>query len=342
MSRHASEASSRGRCGRRWRRVVAWTLLAGGVGLGGAEAALRFGAGLGDPPLFDRDPAIEYVLKPSRTYHYRHHAYSVNSHRMRCPEFSARKAEGELRVMVIGDSLLEGGGRIDQAELATEQLRIMLSAKFGRPVTVGNISAPSWGPPNQLAFVKQFGLFDAEVVLLVSNSGDYDDVPGLEALGAVWPQRSPVLAVQEVLERQLERRFPALAVRMGVLTPANPPPTEQREPTAAAALGELIQRVEKSGARFGLVQYWKLSELQGQADVGHGRIAAAASATAPGVRIWQTRDAFISGSGGDPALLFQPGDDVHPSAAGHRELAGVLLEAVVALEADRGRASPVR
>jgi len=342
VSGNAPEASPRGRGGRRLRRLVIGALVAGVIGLAGAEAALRFGAGLGDPPLFDRDPAIEYVLKPSRTFHYRHHTYSVNSHRMRGPEFPARKAEGELRVMVIGDSLLEGGGRIDQTELATEQLRIMLTEKFGRPVTVGNISAPSWGPPNQLAFIKQFGLFDADVVVLVSNSGDYDDVPGLEALGAVWPQRSPVLAIQEVLGRQLERRLPGLAIRLGMLSPANPPPIEQREPMAAAALGELIQRVEQSGARFGLVQYWKLSELRSGAEAGHGLIASAASAGTPGIRIWQTREAFISAPTGDPTTLFQPGDDVHPSAAGHRVLAAVLLDAVVAIEAERVLHEPVR
>lgn len=336
----AAASEPRVRRVRRRRRLLPGLLAAAAIVFIGLEAVLRFGLGLGDPPLFDRDPAIEYVLKPSRTYHYRHHTYSVNSHRMRGAEFPARKPEGELRVLVIGDSLLEGGGRIDQSELATEQLRELLRSRLGCPVSVGNISAPSWGPPNQLAFIKQYGLFDADIVLLVSNSGDYDDVPGLEALGGVWPQHSPVLAVQEVVRRQLERRLPALAIRMGMLTPASPPPAEQREPMARAALGELIHLVDRSGASFGLVQYWKLSELRSQAELGHSRVAAAAKDSSPELRIWQTREPFIAAAGSDPVSLFQPGDDVHPSAAGHQVLAGVLAEAAAALQAGRKAPEP--
>lgn len=293
-----------------------------------AEVVARVGYGLGDPPLLELDPEIEYLYKPSRTYHYMHHTVAINSHSMRSAEFAEKKTDPhELRVLVIGDSIVTGGGRIDQGELATERLRDALARESGTPVVVGNVACGSWGPPNQLAFVKKFGLFDANIVLIVLNSGDADDVPGLEALGAAWPRSTPVLAVQEPLRRVLERAAPGVAEGLGLLKPSHAPGYDDRVAIAGEALRELVTTAQAAGARVGVVQYWTLSELRGGVGTGHDVLRRELGATT--ATVWQCGGEGVSGVRFtvDESLFLQ-GDDVHPSALGQARLGEVLLACV--------------
>src|SRR5712675_1333967 len=113
---------------RRWRvlalAAVALALIAGV----GGELVARYVVGLGDPPLYQLDPEVEYLLVPSRSYRRLGNRFEVNSHSMRSPEFpGAKTSKDELRVLVVGDSIVNGGARLDQADLATERLRATLA-----------------------------------------------------------------------------------------------------------------------------------------------------------------------------------------------------------------------
>jgi hypothetical protein len=322
---------------RRWRRG----LIAGAavlvVMLLAAEIVLRTVFGLGDPPLLDRDPAIEYLYKPSRRYSYLKHTIEINSHSMRSPEFPVRKSDpDELRVLVIGDSIVTGGGRIDQRELATERLRASLQMKLSRPVVVGNVACGSWGPPNQLAYLRRFGLFEADVVIVVTNGGDLDDVPGLEPLGAAWPRSTPPLAMWEPMRRATERVVPGAAEALGLLERGTAPGYDDRVSIATTALREMVAMVRAGGARIGVLQYLKLSELRSGAEASHQPLRRVAEDG--GARVWST----VEGTGRFTAdsTLFLPGDDVHPSAAGQARLAerleACVLELLGATESENG------
>ena len=142
------------------------------------EIISRFAIGLGNPPLYQADAAMEYLLQPSRTYYRFHKRFSVNQYGMRADDFPPRKSTpNELRVLVVGDSIVYGGVRIDQSEIDTELLKRALQQQLGRPVVVGNASAKSWGPPNELAYLKRYGTLDADVVILELSSHDYADAP---------------------------------------------------------------------------------------------------------------------------------------------------------------------
>jgi hypothetical protein len=155
-----------------------------------------------------------------------------------------------------------------------------------------------------------------------------DDVPGLEALGAAWPQSSPVLALCEPARRVLERAAPGVSERLGLLERGSAPGYEERVKMTAGALRELLALVREKGAAVGVVQYWKLSELRsGKADAGHDALKGTVEAA--GVRVWQTSEEE-GRSAGEPAL-FLPGDDVHPSAAGQARLGEVLERCVLEL-----------
>ncbi len=118
-----------------------------------AEVGLRYFTGLGNPPQLVAHPTIEYLYEPSRTYWRRGNRISFNRHSMRSDDFPPEKADGrEFRLLVLGDSVVNGGAQSDQDALATEMVRDELARDLGRPVVVGNVSAGSWGPPNLLAY----------------------------------------------------------------------------------------------------------------------------------------------------------------------------------------------
>ncbi|MFN9972192.1 MAG: SGNH/GDSL hydrolase family protein, partial [Phycisphaerae bacterium] len=108
-----------------------------------AELVARFGLGLGDPPLFQKDDAIEYVLKPG-TYRRFGHTIHINRWSQRSPEIEAKKSDpNEFRVLVIGDSVVNGGALLDDTEIATTLRERALATQLNRPVRVLNISAGS-------------------------------------------------------------------------------------------------------------------------------------------------------------------------------------------------------
>lgn len=151
-----------------------------------AELGARL-LGLADAPVLIADPEIEYLHKPSTSYTRLGKRISFNSHSMRSPEGD------EFNVLVFGDSVVNGGSRIDQEDLATA----ILERKLGKPV--GNVSAGSWGPQNMLAYAKRYGFFGARVVVIVLSTHDYLDAPTfapveappLFALEALLPKRAP-------------------------------------------------------------------------------------------------------------------------------------------------------
>jgi hypothetical protein len=74
------------------------------------ELTLRFVVGLGNPPLFNRHPEIEYLLRPGSYCQFGNRIF-VNSMGMRSPEDATLPIRvGELRVLVLGDSIVNGGG----------------------------------------------------------------------------------------------------------------------------------------------------------------------------------------------------------------------------------------
>ncbi len=175
----------------------------------GAEGVCRWVLGLGTPPLYETDPAFEYRLKPDQNVQRFGNTIVVNRFGMRSDDFPSRKQQpDELRVMVFGDSIVNGGSEIGHAGLATSLLQADLRRAFNRPVVVGNISAGSWGPGNWLAYAQRFDFLEADVVVLVLGSGDAGDNPTFAPLTVDQPTEPPALALQEAVQRYLPRYLP--------------------------------------------------------------------------------------------------------------------------------------
>ena len=172
--------------------------------LAASEALSKFYLGLGTPPLYISHPTIEYMLKPNQTLYRFGNQFIVNMYGMRSESFAQEKKNSELRVMVFGDSVVNGGNLSDQKHLATSILKEKLEEGFQKDVVVGNISAGSWGPGNWLAYAQEFGFFDADIVILVISSHDYTDNPTFEPLSKeTQPIQKPFSALSEGLFRYL-------------------------------------------------------------------------------------------------------------------------------------------
>lgn len=235
-----------------------------------AEVYARVGVGLGDPTLYKADPRIEYLPLPSRTYRRFGNRVSYNAYSMRSRHFPARKSDPtELRVLVVGDSIVNGGTRTDQDALATSLLEKVLTEALGRSVIVANIAAASWGPPNFLAYLKRFGLFDADVLVVVLNSDDYADAPTFEPLDDRRPRHRPLLALQEVAGRWVRR---SLRRRRNRKRQEQPVSAEAIE-ACMGALREVIGMGRAAGASVLLAQHLSQSELENGPEAGHHEIA---------------------------------------------------------------------
>ncbi len=196
----------------------------------GSELFCRFRLGLGDPPLSVADPEIEYLFAPNQHVRRFGNRIDYNAWSMRSDDFAPRKGQSnEFRVMVFGDSVVNGGSQTDQSSTATSILQRDLARLLNRPVVVGNISAGSWGPPNMLAYLRRFGLFDADVVVIVLSSHDYADAPTFEptvGVNADFPERKPWCATWEAITRYLPRYVPSL---FHGPSPANSSPSPRPE-----------------------------------------------------------------------------------------------------------------
>lgn len=291
-----------------------------------AELACRGILGLGTPPLYEADAGFEYRLHPNQDLQrFGNHVF-VNRWGMRAPDFEAHKAvAGELRVMVMGDSVVNGGSQIDQANLSTALLQARLQAELGGPVTVGNISAGSWGPGNWLAYAQRFGFFDADVVALVLGGGDQADNPSFAPLGINHPTQAPLLAIEEAVQRYLPRYLPEpLRTAWSSHPEGAPAPVQPDAQASARGLADLeaFLRLAVADGRSVVVLYHPDRDemLSGRSIDGHDQIR---------MLVQRLSLPFIDLR--TPYQLAGPSiyrDNIHHSAQGQQVMADALHAAV--------------
>ncbi|MGD1849279.1 MAG: hypothetical protein ACFCBU_01285 [Cyanophyceae cyanobacterium] len=168
-----------------------WIGIAVGVGVAIAvELGLRWILGLGTPPLYVKDEKTGYRLKPGQNIRRFGNRIGVNRFSMRGGAIA--DSGTTLRVLVLGDSIVNGGWWTDQDDTLTARLRLKLRqglpprvfSKFAlsqggqeaeqvSPLEVLNVSANSWGPRNELGYLEQFGVFESQALVLVINTDDF-------------------------------------------------------------------------------------------------------------------------------------------------------------------------
>lgn len=316
-----AEGDAPKRPNRRWLRRIAVICGVFLLGIVVAELICRFIVGLGDPPRYHGHETIEYLAEPSASYSRFGNRITFNRWSMRSDEFPEHKSsDDELRVLLIGDSILNGGAHVDQAELATEHLRLRLAEAVDRPVVVGNASAPSWGPANYLAYIQEFGVLDADVVVLVLNGFDAWDVPqgGAEQPGN---GRRPTFALEElaqIIRKKMAPRPTTFELESHSSEDVN---------AALGALTELIDTIERSGAPLAVVLHVNEVEVLDLPTGGSMLIRRVVQDR--GVPFHSTRDEYwrVMSATQEPLYL----DRLHLTAHGHTVLAEILADAVLEL-----------
>jgi lysophospholipase L1-like esterase len=313
---------------RRWPRRLGWLAAAVIILLIAAELILRFHFGLGDPPLSMFDPDMEYRFQPNQTVHRFGNLIHYNAYSQRADDFPEHKSSSdELRVMFIGDSVINGGNQTDQSQLVTQILQRRLTDELHRKVIVGNASASSWGPPNELAYVNKFGLVDADVVVLVFNDEDAFDAMTFNPVVGIrpdFPNRKPLLALTEAWTRYL----PMFTARFKKPPPPDPTvPDEQALSICMDAIRQLVEIARSHGARVLIAEHHALPRFMGAGEGPRfeaGREHILQTSRELGIEPIQWSQQFEEAmrQGKDP---YRAGDYMHPSAVGVQIMVDVLL-----------------
>ena len=187
------------------------------------EASLRL-LGFGNPPLYVSDRQIGYLLAPNQQVRRLGNRMLINQYSMRTQAIAPQCPANALRILLLGDSIANGGWWTDQNATISALMERQLEEggekkekegkrqeKQGRRdgengVEVLNASANSWGPRNELAYLQRFGTFEAQVVVLLINTDDlFATAPTSLPIGCDrnYPDHKPPLALVEVCHRFL-------------------------------------------------------------------------------------------------------------------------------------------
>ncbi len=166
------------------------------------EIALRLLFGFGNPLLYIADAEIGYLLAPNQSVRRFGNRIEINQYSMRSRSFAPKPEIGTKRVLMIGDSIVNGGWWTDQKDVVSE----LIARSSDHSLEVLNASANSWSPRNELAYLKRFGTFNADVIVLVINTDDlFGTQPTSLGVGRDrnYPDRKPFSAIGEVVDRYL-------------------------------------------------------------------------------------------------------------------------------------------
>lgn len=177
------------------------------------EVILRSLFGFGRPLLYIADPQIGYLLAPNQETRRFGNRIQINQYSMRSPQVNVTRPEQTLRVLLLGDSIANGGWWTDQNDTISVLLQKTLHSNptHFQTTEVLNASANSWGPRNELAYLKKFGSFDAQVIVLLINTDDlFAIAPTSLPVGhdRNYPDRKPPFALAEVMNRYLIKPSP--------------------------------------------------------------------------------------------------------------------------------------
>jgi lysophospholipase L1-like esterase len=182
-----------------------WILPSIGTTLLIFELTLRFALGLGNPPLSQADSDTGYRFQPNQKITRFGKKIEYNQYSQRSEPINPQKPQQISRILIIGDSVTNGGSPTDQTQTITEQLESKLSstkAKF----EVLNASAGSWGIGNQLGYLRKFGTFESNAVIIQIGTHDLTQPTSTsERVGRnpKYPTHPPLLATQEVITRYI-------------------------------------------------------------------------------------------------------------------------------------------
>ncbi|MEH2255197.1 SGNH/GDSL hydrolase family protein [Nostoc sp.] len=178
------------------------------------EIGLRSLFGFGNPLIYIGDEQIGYLLAPNQRTRRFGNRIEINEYSMRGSPIKKLPAPTGLRILLLGDSIANGGWWTDQTNTISSLMMRSLPSSTNsnyQEVEVLNASANSWGPRNELAYLEKFGNFNAQVVVLLINTDDLFATPPTSlpvGRDRNYPDRKPPLALVEVWQRYIVKQKP--------------------------------------------------------------------------------------------------------------------------------------
>ncbi|MEC4984186.1 MAG: SGNH/GDSL hydrolase family protein [Oscillatoria sp. PMC 1076.18] len=175
-----------------------WIVVAILTSLVVAEMILRFGLGLGSPVLSQADSEMGYRFQPNQKVVRFGRRVEYNQYSQRSEPVGRFKPKDTLRILMIGDSVLNGTNYSDQSETIAELLEAKIVGS-GQAAEVLNASAYSWGIGNQFGYIKKFGLFDSDALILQVGTHDLVQSTSVGDDLRENPESRPWFAIQEAI-----------------------------------------------------------------------------------------------------------------------------------------------
>ncbi|MBP0028913.1 SGNH/GDSL hydrolase family protein [Roseofilum sp. Guam] len=192
------------------------------------ETILRLGLGLGKPALVQADSQTGYRFQPNQHLWRFGKTIIYNQYSQRSDPINLETPPETLRILMVGDSVLNGGNPIDQSEIISEQLKEKLETS-GYSLEVLNASSGSWGLGNQWGYLQKFGLFDSDLVILQIGVHDLvQPTSTSDTVGSIYfPDHPPPLAISEAWSRYA---WPRITGYIPLNTPSSEIPKLQLQP----------------------------------------------------------------------------------------------------------------
>ena len=184
------------------------------------EIGLRLLFGFGNPLTYVGDEKIGYLLTPSQRTRRFGNRIEINQYSMRGANIQETPLSSTMRILLLGDSIANGGWWTDQDNTISNLMMRSLTSEVSHlsdlsenitQVEVLNASANSWGPRNELAYLQRFGGFGSKAIVLLINTDDlFSTTPTSLQVGRDrnYPSEKPLLALAEILNRYILKQKP--------------------------------------------------------------------------------------------------------------------------------------
>ncbi|MEL7141979.1 MAG: SGNH/GDSL hydrolase family protein [Cyanobacteria bacterium J06643_4] len=308
--------------------------IAGGLSFLALEFFLRTAVGLATPALVITDAKTGYRFKPNQSVTRLGNRITYNQYSQRSDAIQVDKPDNTLRILMVGDSVLNGGSHITQADTITEKLETKLLEQ-NYPAEVLNASAGSWGISNLKGYLDKFGTFQSDIVILQIGSHDLiQPTSTSDAVGrASHPDKSPLLATQALITHyiwpQVSKKFGNQSKLADEIPDALSP--EQQFQQNMDSLSELAQTLaEQDVPLYILYTPARADVLSGDRTSEH-KAAFTQKLTDLSLPLIDVQAAWTITPAETIGTYFR--DRVHLSAAGNEAVTALLYETLIAVPA---------
>jgi hypothetical protein len=166
------------------------------LALAGAEAGLRFLASRGRTEMTAThmsDSVLHHRIRPDVTAQVRGVEFRTSSLGLHDREYPAGKPLGVFRILLLGDSMTEGGGLALPATMAKQAEAILNAGGCRSPIEVVNAGVASYSPILEYVYLKKLApIFEPDLVVLNFDMTDVHDDLVRTAIAVLGPDGLPV------------------------------------------------------------------------------------------------------------------------------------------------------